>query len=237
MNPNRLDKLQQKLNLRFTNKALLMNAFVHRSYLNEIKRKDLSSNERLEFLGDACLELIVSEHLYQNYPQEPEGVLTNYRAALVNTSSLAETARQLDLGRYLLLSKGEEEGGGRESEHLLANTFEALIGALYLDQGYRTTQEFVKKHLLPKLPEIIRTGAYRDAKSVFQEIAQEKTSITPHYQVLEEWGPDHDKNFRVGVFLGRKKIAEGTGSSKQKAEISAAENALKKWSQEKTKVW
>lgn len=224
-----LANLEKKLDLKFKNSELLLNAFIHRSYLNEDGGPDLPSNERLEFLGDACLELVISEHLYQTYPQEPEGVLTNYRSALVNTTSLAETAKKLNLGDYLLMSKGEEAGGGRESEHLLANTFEAVTGAIYLDQGYRATCKFVREYLLPKLPNIIKTGAHRDAKSSFQEIAQQRVSITPHYQVLGQWGPDHDKNFKVGAFLGKEKVGEGVGNSKQKAETAAAEDALEKW--------
>lgn len=222
-------KIEQELSLQFNNPEILTNAFIHRSYLNEGGSVDLPSNERLEFLGDACLELIVSEHLYHTYPNEPEGVLTNYRSALVNTQSLAETAQQLNLGGYLMMSKGEEEGGGRESEHLLANTFEALIGAIYLDQGFDTVKGVVEKHLLPKLPAIIETGAHRDTKSLFQEIAQERVSLTPHYRVLDEWGPDHNKNFKVGAYLGKQKAGEGIGASKQRAELAAAEDALERW--------
>lgn len=222
-------ELEKKIGLNFENQELLTNAFVHRSYLNEHPEFDFQSNERLEFLGDACLELVVSEYLYQNYPGHPEGDLTNYRSAVVNTVSLAETAKWLKLGNYLLLSKGEEESGGRESEYLLANTFEALLGAIYLGKGYAAVQEVVGKFLLPKLPAILKSEAYKDAKSKLQEIAQEAMAITPHYQILSEWGPDHNKHFLVGVFVGKKKLDEGEGASKQKAELNAAENALVSW--------
>jgi len=213
------------LNLRFKNQALLRNAFVHRSYLNEDPNFDLPSNERLEYLGDAVLELVVSHHLYQNYPKLTEGELTALRAALVRTESLATEARRLGLGDALLLSKGEEQGGGRTNPYLLANTFEALIGAIFLDQGLEKAAAFIKKELLPKTDDILRRGL-KDAKSLFQEKAQEKYSITPTYKTLAEWGPDHNKQFRVGVFLGKEKVAEGEGRSKQMAEEAAAKNAL-----------
>lgn len=221
--------IEQKLNISFSNKDLLMHAFVHRSYLNENPGFHLESNERLEFLGDACLELIVSEYLYKKYPNEPEGNLTNYRSALVNTQSLAETSRSLDLGSYLLLSKGEEAGNGRDSEYLLANTFEAFLGAIYLEFGYDQTAEVVYAHVTSKLDHIIENNLYKDAKSKLQELSQEVLSITPHYDVLHEWGPDHQKTFNVGAFLGKKQVGVGEGSSKQKAEIAAAQNALEEW--------
>lgn len=218
--------LEKKINLTFKNQALLKNAFVHRSYLNEGNGWKLGSNERLEFLGDACLELAVSEYLYQKYPKEPEGVLTNYRSALVNTISLAQTAKDLDLGDFLLLSKGEKDSGGKKSEYLLANCFEALLGAIYLEHGFAKLQEFLAKNLLPKLSQIVERELYKDAKSSLQEIIQEKLEVTPHYQVLKEEGPDHSKNFTVAVLAGKKKLAEGHGQSKQKAENQAAKNAL-----------
>lgn len=220
-------KIEKKLEQNFNDKQLLVNAFVHRSFLNENRSFPLPSNERLEFLGDACLELIVSRYLFDQYPKQPEGKLTNYRSALVNTQSLAKTAKRLKLGDFLLLSYGEEEGGGRESEYILANTFEAFLGALYLDQGYQKAQQFVQENLLPKITEIIKNRAYKDSKSHLQEILQAKEGVTPVYKVLEDWGPDHDKTFRVGVFAKEKKIGEGVGSSKQKAELRAAENGLK----------
>lgn len=224
-----LERLEERLGLHFQNEDLLTNAFTHRSYPNEHPECVFQSNERLEFLGDAALELVVSEYLYHAYPEHAEGDLTNYRSAIVNTASLAETAKKLHLGEFLLLAKGEEDSGGRESEYLLANTFEALLGAIYLDKGYESAKSVVKKVLLPKLPEIVKNEAYIDAKSKLQEIAQEVMLITPHYQVLSEKGPDHNKQFLVGVFVGKKKLGQGQGSSKQRAEIDAAENALKEW--------
>ena len=222
-------KLEQQLDLQFENQELLINAFVHRSYLNEHPGFKLESNERLEFLGDACLELIVSEHLYYVYPNRAEGDLTNYRSAIVNTISLAETAKEIGLGNYLLLSKGEEDSNGRESEYLLANTFEALLGAIYLDQGYNAAKVIVEKVLLPKLAKIVETESYVDAKSKLQEVTQDVMSITPHYKVISELGPDHEKKFCVKVFAGKKELGQGEGSSKQRAELDAAENALREW--------
>ncbi|MBU1110672.1 ribonuclease III [Patescibacteria group bacterium] len=220
--------LEKKINLEFKNTELLLHAFVHRSYLNEHRNFKLDSNERLEFLGDACLELVVSDYLYKKYPGEDEGILTNYRSALVNTASLGETARELGLGEYLLLSRGEEDGGGRDSEHLLANTFEAMLGACYLEAGLEASQRVVEKLLLPKLEHIIEKKLYHDAKSHLQELTQELVSITPIYKILSEWGPDHSKEFKAGVYLENKLIGEGEGNSKQRAEIDAAENALEK---------
>ena len=222
-------ELESKINLKFKNKDLLLNAFVHRSYLNEHRDFHLGSNERLEFLGDACLELIVSDYLFRKYPDEPEGTLTNYRSSIVNTRVLAQTSAELKLGEYLLLSKGEEEGGGRQSEHLLANTFEALLGACYLESGLKKCTEIVKKFLLPRLETIIAQKLYKDAKSHLQEITQESLSITPTYKIIDEWGPDHAKHFKAAVFCGKKLMGVGEGNSKQQAEIQAAKDALEKW--------
>ncbi len=219
--------LEKKLNLKFKNKDLLIQAFCHRSYLNENPNSNLDHNERLEFLGDAVLELIITEHLFEKYPKKTEGELTNWRAALVNAKILSEIAHQLELNDYLLLSKGEKKEIGKARQYILANTFEALIGAAYLDLGYKKCHNFVKKNLIVKLPEIIKKGLFRDAKSSFQEEAQERTGITPTYKVMREWGPDHIKYFIVGVFLNNELVAEGKGSSKQEAEIEAAKNALK----------
>ena len=223
--------LEKKLGLKFKNKDLLVQAFCHRSYLNEKPDFYLTNNERLEFLGDAVLELVVTEDIYQNYPEKPEGELTNWRAALVNSKFLGKLARDLDFNDFLLLSKGEAKELGKARLYILANTFEALIGAVYLDRGYKICQEFIKKHLMPKLPDILEKGAFRDAKSRFQEEAQERTGITPLYKVLEEWGPDHAKHFIIGVFLNEELVAKGDGSSKQEAEEEAAKNALevKNW--------
>lgn len=229
MEIEQLEKLEKEIGVEFTNKQLLLNAFVHRSYLNENRSFELPSNERLEFLGDACLELVTSEFLFQKYPTEPEGVLTNYRSALVNTDSLSESARLLKLGSYLLLSRGEEAGGGRESRYLLANTFEALLGATYLDQGYKAAGKVAHQFVLNKIDDIIAQEAHRDAKSKLQELTQAKLSITPEYKVLGDWGPDHSKTFRVAAMIGHQTIGIGTGNSKQKAEIQAAQNALEHW--------
>lgn len=214
--------------LEFKNQKLLENAFVHRSYLNENPSFKLGSNERLEFLGDAVLEFLTSEHLYQKFPQEPEGTLTAYRSALVKTESLAATAKTLKFGERLKLSRGEDDSGGRESEHILANTFEAFLGALYLDQGTEKCRQFLKKVLFPKIEKIIKSGAYKDYKSLFQEIAQEKIGITPTYEVVDEWGPDHDKVFKVAVAIGSERKGVGEGSSKQRAEVEAARDALER---------
>lgn len=219
--------LEKKLGIKFNNKDLLTQAFIHRSYLNENPNFRLSHNERLEFLGDAILELIVTEYLYKNYQDKLEGELTNWRAALVNARMLAEIAGDIDLNDFLLLSRGEAKEIGKARQYILADAFEAFIGAIYLDQGYKTSKEFVEKYLIKKLPQIIKARLFKDAKSLFQEEAQEKAGITPSYQVLEDWGPDHAKHFIIGVFLDKELVAKGEGSSKQEAEIEAAKNALK----------
>jgi len=218
--------LEKRLNVNFKNKDLLYQAFCHRSYINENPNFYLGNNERLEFLGDAVLELIVTDYLFHHY-KEAEGKLTAWRASLVNTQSLSELARKLGFDDYLLLSKGEQKDTGKARHFILADAFEAFLGALYLDQGFEKAREFVEKNLIVRLPEIIKKGLFRDAKSLFQEKAQEKVKITPGYQVLREWGPDHAKHFIVGVFLGKEMITEGEGSSKQEAEEAAAREALK----------
>ncbi len=182
-------------------------------------------------MGDAVLELVVTEFLYKEYPQKPEGELTNWRAALVNAKMLAEIARNLEFNDFLLLSKGEEKEIGKARQYILANTFEAVIGSIYLDQGYKACDKFIAKNLLKELPMIIEKGLFRDVKSHFQEEAQERVGITPTYKVLEEWGPDHARHFIIGVFLKEELVAKGEGSSKQEAEEHAAEHALqaKEW--------
>lgn len=219
-------KFEQERNLLFKNKDLLTQAFCHRSYLNENPKSRLENNERLEFLGDAVLELVITECLYRAHPKKSEGELTNWRAALVNSKMLAIVAKDLGFNEYLLLSRGEEKEEGKARQYILADTFEAVIGAIYLDQGYKVCHDFIKKHLLAKLPYIIETGLFKDSKSRFQEEAQEGAGATPVYKVLDEWGPDHVKHFIVGVFLGQELVAKGEGSSKQEAELDAAKNGL-----------
>jgi len=213
------------LGLSFNNYAFLEEALTHRSYLNE--HKDAKAhNERLEFLGDAVLELAVTHFLFTKYPSKPEGDLTAFRAALVNTFSLADSAEALGLNDMLLLSKGERKDTGRARQIILANAFEALLGAIYLDQGYDAAEAFIAAHLYPKIEEVVKTRAWQDAKSRFQELAQEKRGATPAYRTLTEVGPDHDKVFTVGVFVGEEETARGQGRSKQEAEQAAAQAAI-----------
>jgi ribonuclease III len=219
-------KFEKKLNIKFKNKDLIMQAFLHRSYLNENKGLKMDHNERLEFLGDAVVELVVTEYLYAKYPKKPEGDLTSYRAALVNTSTLSSVATGLSMNDYLLLSKGEAKDTGRARQYILANTFESFVGALYLDQGYEAAKDFIAKNLFSLTDEIVEKGLWQDAKSRFQEVAQEKDNITPQYKTVQEIGPDHEKNFIVGVYLNEKEIGKGEGKSKQEAEQAAAQNAL-----------
>ena len=218
-------EIEKILNIKFKNPDLLENAFVHRSYLNENSDFPFPSNERLEFLGDAVLEQIVSDFLYHKFPALPEGQLTALRAALVKTESLAAESRRLKLGGELLLSKGEELGGGRDNPYLLANTFESVIGAIYLDQGLDKAREFINRELLYKAEEALRAGV-KDPKSLLQEISQARFGTTPNYRVLKEWGPAHDHRFQVAVYLKSKKIGEGEGKSKKEAEEKAAVGAL-----------
>ena len=210
----------------FSDLNLLRQAFTHRSYLNEHRGETGGHNERLEFLGDAVLELISTHFLYEKFPDKPEGELTAYRAALVNATTCAEVATALTMNDYLLLSRGEAKDTGRARGVLLANAFEALIGAIYLDQGYDAAQQFIATHLLPKIDEIIKKRLWQDAKSALQEKSQDEYGATPAYQVLDETGPDHDKQFVVGVYLGTELVAQGKGKSKQEAEQSAARAAL-----------
>lgn len=222
-----VSKLESKIGFSFKNKDLLLQALTHRSYLNENPSWRLDHNERLEFLGDAVLELVVTENLYKNYPN-PEGEMTNWRAALVNANILSKITGEFDLNDYIFLSRGEAKDTGRARQYILANAIEALIGAIYLDQGYEPCEKFIKKFILKELPTIIEKRLYRDAKSLFQEMAQDKVGITPTYEVLEEWGPDHARNFKVGVFLEKELMGTGQGPSKQEAQQQAAEDALAK---------
>ncbi|KKU90809.1 MAG: Ribonuclease 3 [Candidatus Jorgensenbacteria bacterium GW2011_GWA1_48_11] len=219
--------LEEKLGIRFKNKNLLKEALTHRSYLNENPSWPFSQNERLEYLGDAVLELAVSEHLYKNYPDYQEGWLTSIRAALVNYQMLARIAREIFLEEHILLSRGETKDTGKAREVIMANAFEALVGAIYLDQDFSVTKTFIEESVLSHLPEVIEKGLYRDPKSLLQEIVQERLKLTPTYKILKEEGPDHNKKFEVGVFFGDELIKKGVGSSKQEAEVNAAEVALR----------
>jgi len=215
---------------KFKDELLLENAMTHRSALNENVSQSNRSNERLEFLGDAVLELATTNFLYEEYPHEPEGVLTAYRSALVKTTTLAEVAAELNLGEKLYLSKGEEATGGRTNPVILADTTEALIGALYLDQGYEAVKKFLEQFLFGKFEQIKKDKSYRDAKSLLQETVQSQGHPAPVYQVLEEDGPDHDKQFKVEVLVSDKSAGTGSGKSKQAAQQEAASAALKKFS-------
>lgn len=225
---NRLTSLEKNLGLKFKKRLWLTRALTHRSYLNEAKEKGLESNERLEFLGDSILSFVVSDLLYQQYPQYPEGTLTNIRSNLVNTKTLAQQAKKLKIGDYLFLSKGEEESEGKTNRSLLADAFEAVIGAIYLDQGYEKVKKFIIGRSQPLLEKIIISGRFKDYKSLLQEKLQAKKKLSPIYKTLEEKGPDHNKTFTVGVFDEKKMLATGEGKSKQTAESEAARLALEK---------
>lgn len=217
---------EKKIGYTFKNRTLIEQAFTHRSYLNENRGEARDHNERLEFLGDAVLELAVTEYLYAKYPEKPEGDLTAYRAALVNTQSISESATKLGMNDYLLLSRGEAKDTGRARQIILANAFEAMIGALYLDGGYEVAGKFIADQLFHKTDEVVAKRLWQDAKSRFQEIAQELTSVTPRYELLSQSGPDHNKSFVVGAYIGSEKVATGEGRSKQEAEQDAAQKAL-----------
>jgi ribonuclease-3 len=221
-----LQEFQERIGVTFKDESLLERAFTHRSYLNEHPKLGLEHNERLEFLGDAVLELVVTDYLYRNY-REPEGILTNWRSALVKTESLAVAAEQLEIAPLFKLSRGESQGNERSHLLISANAVEAIIGAIYLDQGYDVAAGFIGEYLVARLPEILRQGSWVDPKSSFQEMAQDKFGLTPIYKVLEEVGPDHDKRFTVGVYVGDKLFGKGDGSSKQAGQQAAAQHALK----------
>ena len=223
-----ISKLEKKISITFKNKDLLLEALTHRSHLNEKTNWHLDHNERMEFLGDAVLELVVTEYLFKKFPKNPEGEMTNWRAALVNSVMLAKISKKFDLNDYILLSKGEAKDTGRARQYILANAVESLIGAIYLDQGYDVSKKFISEYILGELPQILEDKSYKDFKSFFQEEAQEKVGTTPSYEVLDQWGPDHDKIFKVGLFLGKEMIAEGQGHSKQEAQQEAAEHGLAK---------
>lgn len=216
---------ESAIGVEFKDKQLLTQAFVHRSYLNEHPDFPIGHNERLEFLGDAVVELVVTEYLYRHY-DNPEGELTNWRAALVNAVMLAEIAKEIGAEPFLLLSRGEAKETGKARQYILANACEAIVGAIYLDQGMRVSRTFLHRVLLPKLPNILKNHLYIDAKSKFQEIAQDRVGVTPNYKVLDESGPDHAKQFTVGIYLGAELIAKGVGLSKQEAQMDAAAKGL-----------
>lgn len=216
----------QNLTGPFTNLELLVTAFTHRSYVNEHKKTVREHNERLEFLGDAVLELVVTEFLFANY-EDPEGTLTNWRSALVRTESISAAASRLGFEQLLRLSRGEKRGTDRARAQILANTFEAVTGAIYLDQGYEAARQFIEAHILSTFEEILQTGSWMDPKSHLQEVIQSKEGHTPHYKVLDEEGPDHDKVFTVGVFVDGDLRGKGSGPSKQSGQVAAAEAALR----------
>lgn len=220
-------KLEKGLGVKFKNIKLLEQAMVHRSYLNENPRFGLENNERLEFLGDAVLELVVTENLFNNY-KNPEGDLTNWRSSLVNTTMLAKKSKELGYNEYLYLSRGETKDIGKARDIILANAFEAVIGAIYLDSGWDNAKVFIEKQILAELPKILEEKLYIDPKSNLQEEIQNKLKITPTYMVIKEWGPDHAKKFKIGVYINEKLIGEGEGESKQEAQVEAAKNALEK---------
>jgi len=226
---NDLVKLQKKMAVKFKDPDLLKQALVHRSYLNEHPEFGIGHNERLEFLGDAVLEIVVTEFLYVNFSETPEGDLTNWRAALVNAKMLYEIAAELGVESCLYLSKGESKDKNKKSrQFILANALEAIIGALYLDQGLPGAKKFILEKIVSHLGEILKTHSYLDPKSHFQEKSQEMKGLTPHYEIIKEIGPDHDKIFTVGLYLGDDLVAVGRGSSKQEAQVDAAQNGLKK---------
>lgn len=219
-------ELEKILGTKIKNPDIYLSAFTHRSYLNENRGFNLPHNERMEFLGDAVLELAATEYLYKNYPY-PEGELTNFRSALVNYKILSDIAKRLGFEKFLLMSRGEAKDMGRARQVILANCIEAVLGAMYLDLGYQATTNFIANEILVELPKIISGQTYLDPKSRLQELVQEKRGITPTYSVISETGPDHNKIFVVGAFVGTLEVGRGTGPSKQEAELSAAENALK----------
>lgn len=226
-----LKEFQKSIGVTFKDVSILQQAFVHRSYINENRQSGLSHNERLEFLGDAVLELVITDFLFKKYTDRAEGEMTAYRSALVNADTCAGIASKINMGNYLLLSKGESKDTGRARQYILANALEALIGAIYLDGGYDSAKAFIEANFTPMIEKIISDGSHVDSKSLFQEKAQEFEGITPSYKTIKETGPDHEKKFTVGVHIGKELIATGEGVSKQEAEQNAAKKALE------TKGW
>ncbi len=228
MSTSEIVKLQKRLGINFNNEGLLRQALVHRSYLNEHPEFTIGHNERLEFLGDAVLEIVVTEYLYLSFETTPEGDLTNWRASLVNAKMLYEISREMGIEECLYLSKGEARDKNKKSrQFILANAVEAVIGAIYLDQGMSVAKKFILERVVVRLEDILKNRTYLDPKSVFQEKAQEIKGITPHYQILDEHGPDHAKIFTVGLYIDDEQVATGTGSSKQEAQVDAAAQGIK----------
>jgi ribonuclease-3 len=221
-------EVEEKLGITFKDPKLLKTALTHRSYLNEHRGMHLENNERLEFLGDAVLELIISSELFKKYPKKPEGELTAIRSALVRTESLAQESRLLGIGEHILMSKGEEVSGGKDKDFILANLYEAVLGAIYLDQGIEVCREFVKRTVLKKLNRVIDQELFIDPKTRVQELIQAKYKVTPTYTLIKQRGPDHDRTFTVGLKVGKKLMTKGTGISKQKAEEDAARKCIEK---------
>lgn len=224
-----IDFSNNVLKVSFDDIDLLILALTHRSYVNEHKKSVKEHNERLEFLGDAVLELVVTEYLYKNYPEEQEGILTSWRAALVRTESIGEAGERLGFGPLIRMSKGEKHGSDRARRQILANAFEAVVGAIYLEKGYEVAQVFITENIITKLPGILDAETWRDPKSYLQEVMQREDGNTPQYRVLDEVGPDHDKVFTLGVFSGDKLLSKGQGASKQAAQQEAARAALEKY--------
>jgi len=231
-----IDNFEKKTNLNFKNKDLLKQAFVHRSYINENRGFSLGHNERLEFLGDAVLELVITDYLYRKYTDKTEGEMTSLRSAVVNANTLYVVAVDLGVNDYLLLSRGEAKDTGRARQYILANTMEAIIGAIYIDLGYEKTKEFVYKCITPLIEKVIEEKTWIDSKSLFQERSQDEVSITPSYKTIKETGPDHDRHFTIGVYLKDELVATGEGKSKQDAEQDAARRALeeKGWNSQRS---
>lgn len=220
-------KIEDKIGVTFNDKTLLKQAFIHRSYLNENRNAGLQHNERLEFLGDAVMELATTDYLYKNFPDKNEGELTSLRAALVNTQTISDVAAELGFNNFLLLSRGESKDTGRARQYILANTFESVTGAIFLDQGYEVARYFIYKFLIEKLETIIKNESWIDAKSKLQEFVQDQLNLTPTYKTTKEEGPDHDKKFTVALYYGKKEVGTGMGKSKQEAEQDVARKALK----------
>lgn len=223
-----LSEFEAKVGITFKDKSILERAFTHRSYINEHPGTNLRHNERLEFLGDAVLELVITHYLFEKYPDTPEGELTAYRSALVRTESISDAASKLGMNDYLLLSKGEAKDTGKAREYILANTFEACIGAIYMDQGYEVARDFIGKSLYKKIDDIVEHRLWKDPKSYVQEKVQEIFSVTPSYEVISEEGPDHDRNFVAAILFGDEQVATGEGKSKQEAQQNAAQAAIEK---------